>query len=507
MTYGITRGAMSDAEVSKAMEEKPAESVGGDYQKSMGLEGADQQAAQLKAQDDAFGIDGAKATADSLNYAANDPTPASAQGLTTRYSMFGKDSDTPLSPEQVDEARMSKVADIYTKYGMADKGLAMKKQVSDSQRQRTADARQVVTDAREGERFDHEKKGWAAKEAETARNADVRAGLTAAFKGQREAVEGSDNAARYQADLAGAENGRSLEATIRASAGPDATPDEIDTAIAAFRQSIGDATSAHNAAGMGNLYKQMAQTYGEIGQDPEKAMKFMQMADAEGVPKLIEAAKTGNVDAMNKLWNSTGQARGIVKSIGQNKTTGDLLAVVIDPYSGKRIGVGKPGQEFVNITQLERSMMSAADVAKMRKTEADIAQSNASATASYANADQSRASAGKARAETSGVSIENDYMRTHGGEKPAKASDAKEKELNFNDTREVLGDLKSDRISQLTGKVTVIPNTERENRYMAYLKATGKKNTAQTAIEWKSADSKAQAPRPSKPFDPKAFMH
>lgn len=492
MTYGITRGVMSDSEVASAMAEKATESMAGDYQKSMGLEGADQQAAQLKAQDEAFGVEGAKSTAGALNSNAADTTPASAAGLTTRYSMFSQDSDKPFTQDQVNEMRMSKVADIYAKYGMSDKALALKKQVSDSQRQRT-------TDAREGERFDREKKKWAADDADAARTAAVKGGISAAFKGQREAVEGSDNYATYQSDLAGAVEGRGLEATIRANAGPDATQDEIDSAVEAYRQSIGDATAQHNAAGMGNLYKQMAGLYGEIGNDPEKAMKFMQMADAEGVPKLIEAAKAGNVDTMNKLWNSTGQARGIVKSIGQDKKTGDLHAVVIDPYSGKRIGANG----FVNITAMERAMMSAAEVAKLRETESKIGENEAQASSA-------RAAAGKYGAEAEQARIENRILNET-GEKPT-AGGGKGYKVEASEVSAALGTPVLNRRgipeTDANGKPLYSRNVEEENRFYKWMKENKIKDTNEALARWMAGDKPAPAPkpRPAAPFDPKAFM-
>lgn len=428
------------------------------------------------------------------------PTELAAprQGI-TKYRMLGTESDKPLTSDQIDDIRTSKLADVYAKHGLIDKSLALKDKLRSSQRQRAADAR-------EDERFGREKKKWAAEDADAARTAAVKGGISAAFKGQREAAEGSDNFANYQADLAGAVEGRGLEATIRANAGPDATQDEIDAAVAAYRQSIGDATAQHNAAGMGNLYKQMAGLYGEIGNDPEKAMKFMQMADAEGVPKLIEAAKSGNVDAMNKLWNSTGQARGIVKSIGQDKKTGDLYAVVIDPYSGKRIGANG----FVNITAMERAMMSAAEVAKLRETESKIGENEAQATAAYANADQSRAGAAKARAETAQVGEETRILRET-GEKPTPGG-GKGYKVEASEVSAALGTpvLSSNGKPVLDGNDRPVyrRNVEEENRFYKWMKENRLRDTNEALARWMAGEKPAPAPKPAPktPFDPKAFM-
>lgn len=421
------------------------------------------------------------------------PTELAApkQGI-TKYRMLGTESDKPLTSDQIDDIRTSKLADVYAKHGLIDKSLALKDKLRSSQRQRAADAR-------EDERFGREKKKWAAEDADAARTAAVKGGISAAFKGQREAVEGSDNYATYQSDLAGAVEGRGLEATIRANAGPDATQDEIDSAVEAYRQSIGDATAQHNAAGMGNLYKQMAGLYGEIGNDPEKAMKFMQMADAEGVPKLIEAAKAGNVDTMNKLWNSTGQARGIVKSIGQDKKTGDLHAVVIDPYSGKRIGANG----FVNITAMERAMMSAAEVAKLRETESKIGENEAQASSA-------RAAAGKYGAEAEQARIENRILNET-GENPT-AGGGKGYKVEASEVSAALGTPVLNRRgipeTDANGKPLYSRNVEEENRFYKWMKENKIKDTNEALARWMAGDKPAPAPklRPAAPFDPKAFM-
>lgn len=416
---------------------------------------------------------------------------APAQGV-TRYKLFDTESDKPLTPEQIDDIRTSKLADVYARHGLTDKSMALRDKLRETQRQRTKDAQAA-------EEFGWKKKDRASAEATAARDAAVKSGIAGAFKDQRTAAEASDNAAAYQSDLAGAMNGRSLEATIRANAGPGATQDEIDAAVAAYRQSIGEATAQHNAAGMGNLYKKMAGIYGEIGQDPEKAGKFLQMAEAEGVPKLIEAAKGGNVDAMNKLWNTTGQARGIVKSIGQDKKTGDLMAVVIDPYSGKPIGANG----FVNITAMERAMMSAADIAKLRETESKIGENEAQAASAYASADSSRASASKARAETEQVGEETRILRAT-GEKPT-AGGGKGYKVEASEVSAALG------TPVLNGKPLYSRNVNEENAFYGWMKTNGIKDTNEGLARWLSGDRAgvmrvSAPPPPSKPFDPKAFM-
>jgi hypothetical protein len=502
LTSSITGALMQSGmnkEVAETMASKATEDIGGDDQKSMGLDNAGEQADQLKAQDAEFGKAGAESTAGALNSNTADPTPASAAGLTTRYKMLGAESDTPFTQAQTDDLRMGKVADIYAKHGLLDKSMALKDKLTASQRQRTSDER-------EAKRFARDEKGWVAADAEATRAAAVKGGIAEAFKGQREAEAGSAAAGQYQTDIAGVVEGKGIEATIRASAGPDATKDEIDAAVEAYRQSIGDATAQHNAAGMDTMYKQMASVYGEIGQDPEKALKFVKMAEAEGVPKLIEAAKAGNVDAMNKLWNSSGHGRGIVKSIGQDKKGGDLYAVVIDPYTGKRIGANG----FVNITAMEKAMMSATDIAKLRETESKIGENEAQAASAYANADQSRAGAGKARAETSQVNAETKIL-TETGEKPA-AGGGKGYKTEAAEVSAALGTPVLNRRgvpeTDANGKPLYSRNADEERAFYKWMKANKIKDTNEGLSRW-MAGEKPAAPakaRPAAPFDPKAFM-
>ncbi len=321
MGFGMTtkiadafKKAGIDKDVADALATKATESVGGDYQKTMGLDAAPEQAAQLQAQDAAFGKDGAQATAAALNSNTADPTPASAQGLTTKYSLMGTDSSTPFTPSQADTIRMQKVADIYAQNGMLDKAMEIKDKLRMQQRQETQDAQS-------SERFAHEQKGWKSADATAERDAAVRSGISDTFKTQHEADQGSKDYATYARDMANATQGNGMDATIRANAGPNATPSEIKAAIADYHRSLDDATRQHNAAGHAQMYQKQAQVFGEIGGDPVKAAAALKMADAEGLPQLIQKLKQGDVDGANQLWNSTGQGRGIVTSVGKDNRT------------------------------------------------------------------------------------------------------------------------------------------------------------------------------------------
>lgn len=502
MGFGMTtkiadafKKAGIDKDVADALATKATESVGGDYQKSMGLDAAPEQAAQLQAQDAAFGKDGAQATADSLNSNTADPTPASAQGLTTKYSLMGTDSNTPFTPSQADTIRMQKVADIYAKNGMLDKAQAIKDKLREQ-------SRQDMQDAQQAEKFAREKKGWAASDATAARENAVRAGVSDAFKTQREAAQGSQDYAKYEGDLAGAVQGKGIDAAIRANAGPDATPDEIDAAIAAYHGSLDDATRSHNAAGMANLYKTQAQVFGEIGGDPAKAQAALKMADAEGVPQLIEALKAGKVDEANQLWNSTGQGRGIVKSVGTDKNTGDLHAIVIDPYSGQRIGPNG----YVNVSAMERALMSAQEVAKLNESDSKIAENKAQTASAYAGVDEKRASADKSRAETAQTKEETAYFKEH-GHKPSKEGGGYKVEAG--EVSNALGSQVTDSRGRpqtdLNGRPLIQRNLPEERAFYKWMNDNGIKDTNEGLAKWQSGAREAAMPKPAAP-KPKAAV-
>lgn len=468
-----------DKDVADAMATEAAKTVGGDYGKSMGLEGADQQAAQLREQDNAFGMEGASSTANALNSNAADPTKAGTGGLSERYSLFGQESDKPFTQEQTDAARMSRVADIYVKHGLTDKAFALKDKIK--------------ADSRSDKEFTRKEAGWAKEDAADARAAAVQQGITGAFSDQQAAKQGSADYATYQGDIAKVTEGKGIDAVIRENAGKDATAAQIDAAIEAYRGSLDDATQQHNAAGMKNLYEQQAKVFGAIGGDPVKAAAALKLAESEGVPQLIESLKAGNVDEANRLWNSSGQGRGIIKNVVRDNKSGDMIATVIDPYSGAK--------SYQNISAMERALMSAEQVAKLRETESKIGENQAQAAAAYANADQSRAGAGKARAETAGVGLENDYMRTHGGEKPSKAGDSKGYKVDGSEVMKQLGSPVMDARGRpvLDGNQNPLYNRNQaeERAFYTWMDKSGIKDTNEGLARWLAGARDTAMPKPA----------
>lgn len=486
LTNGLATSLMQSGmnkEVAEAMASKATETIGGDYQKEMGLNAAPEQAEHLKAQDADFGKDGASVTADALNSNAADKTPASAQGLTTRYKMLGAESDKPFTADQTDDLRMSKVADIYAKNGLLDKSTTIRDKLRENRRQ-------TATDERATEEYGWKKEDRATKVTDLARDNAVKQGLSRVVTDNLAAQDGSKNAAAYQGDLAGLVEGKGLDATIRAEATKNgATPDETDAAVAAYRGSMDDATAQHNAAGMDKMNKQFASIYAGIGNDPDKAMKFLQMAEAEGAPKLIAALKDGKVDIANQLWNGQGNSKGdIVKSVGPNPKTGDTMAEVVNAYSGKK--------RFVNVSVMERALMSAADIAKLRETESKIGENDAQRVSALANAGQSNASAGKSRAETVGINLDTEITRKT-GEKPR--SGGEKTNLQFTEVRAALGDVTQVK-NPLTGKMesTVVPNPAREAEFFQALDASGEKNVEKFLVKHLAKPKPAAAAKPAK---------
>jgi hypothetical protein len=414
-----------------------------------------------------------------------------SSGISKRYRMFDVESDKPLTQEEVDDLRMSRMADVYTKHGQNDRAFAIKEHLSKTQRQRKQDARA-------DEEFTWKKEDRAADKANSDREAAVRQGITKTWANKGEADPASDDAAAYQRSMVGVVEGKGLESAIRKAAGPNATKDEIDAAIEAYRGSLDEATASHNAAGMSNLYKQQAQIFGEIGGDPTKAAEALKLAEAEGLPKLIQALKSLDIDGANKLWNTTGQGRGIVKSVGKDSKSGDLFAEVIDPYSGKKIGANG----YVNISAIERAMMSAQDAAKMRETESKIGENDAQAQSARAAAGKYGAEAEQSRAETN--RIRNGL---------SKSGDAK---VEGSEVSSVLGTPAVDRkgkplFDPVTGRQQINRNMAEEDAFYRWMAREGLNDTNAALLRWKSGEREAnmpkpEKPKPAKPFNPEEFM-
>ena len=234
----------------------------------------------------------------------------------------------------------------------------------------------------------------------------------------------------------------------------------------------------------------------ELAKNVAKLRKQLKskMAEAEGVPKLIEALKAFDIDGANKLWNSTGQGRGIIKSVGKDSRSGDLFAEVIDPYSGQKIGANG----FVNISAIERAMMSAQDAAKMRETESKISENEAQAESARAAAGKHGAEAEQSRAETN--RIRNGL---------SKSGDAK---VEGNEVSSVLGTPAVDRkgkplFDPITGRQQINRNLAEEDAFYRWMAKEGLNDTNAALLRWKSGERDANMPKaqPKKPSKPLTF--
>lgn len=401
-TYKMTRGVMQDRDMSDAAGAKQTD------EKFFTVEQGEQLDAVANAKDEngkAFYnvnatedgkyqvtpnkevFDARGASADLTNSTANiDPGQ--------RFTFQGKTRDTAFTEAEQDTGRMNAMAGVYSKYGDPVKALDMRQKAGQIEMQGVQKLaaeqgleigkRQLAAadlTARQGVR------------TEAASNAIMEAGqaqsAAAAQSGDQsrflQGITGSvgvDGVARdvranpANAGAAKMAGGMGVEAMIRANAGPNATESELQQAMTAYRHSIGDAQANQNAAGMGELYKRQGEIWNNVGGDPVKAAAAYKMAEAEGLPQVIEKLKAKDVDGANKIWNSTGQGKGIITQVLQNEK-GGMMAVVVDPFTGK--------SQTVSVSDMERQMMSLKEQAGLNASEASTVASGQAVLASKNN--------------------------------------------------------------------------------------------------------------------------
>lgn len=427
-TYKMTRGVMQDRDMSEAAGAKQTEDKG------FTVEQGEQLDAVANAKDEngqAFYnvnatedgkyqvtpnkevFDARGASADLTNSTANiDPGQ--------RFTFQGKTRDTAFTEAEQDTGRMNAMAGVFSKYGDPVKALDMRQKAGQIEAQglqkRIAEQGLALGETQISAAKRAEVAG---ARQESASNAIMEAGqaqATAAAQAPDQSrflqgiagsvgVEGVARDVKANPANAGAAKvagSMGVEAMIRANAGPNATESELQQAMTAYRQSIGDAQANQNAAGMGELYKRQGEIWNNVGGDPVKAAAAYKMAEAEGLPQVIERLKAKDVDGANKIWNSTGQGKGIITQVLQNEK-GGMMATMVDPFTGK--------SQTVSVSDMERQMMSLKDQAGIRASDKAIESADQSIAASKANVIQGEAQTRIAQANAAGAAAERGAAR------------------------------------------------------------------------------------------------
>lgn len=106
--------------------------VSGDTKAALNLPTAPAQAAQLDAQDQGLGLSAVQSTADALNSNTNDPTQASTAGLSSNYTVGGKNFDTQdAAKAYLPLAQADARAKVYTDVGDWKSGALIRSSAQD----------------------------------------------------------------------------------------------------------------------------------------------------------------------------------------------------------------------------------------------------------------------------------------------------------------------------------------------------------------------------------------
>lgn len=414
-TYTTTRGVLQDRDMAKAANASVTEDTGFVAEQGEQLNAIanakDEQGNNFynvsATEDGKYQVTPNKQVFEARGAGADMTNSVSEIAPGARYSILGQTRDKPFTDNEQDSIRTRAMAGVFSKYGDPAKAMQLRTQAGqlDNQALQAQQAQQGL----ELGKFQigaAERASRAGARQDAATEAITEAGLK-----QSEAAAQSGNYSQYQRDLARAvspggkpgEDGiadavranpnnasvakiagsQGVEAMVRANAGPGANESEIQQAITAYKQSIGDAQANQNAASMKSLYEHQSKIWNGVGGDPVRAAAALKMAEAEGMPQVIEQLKAGNVDAANKIWNSSGQGKGIITEIGKDGK-GNLYATIIDPFSGQ--------QSRESVTDMERQLLSLKELTGIKAGEANIAQSEAGVRASEANIVQGQAS-------------------------------------------------------------------------------------------------------------------
>lgn len=371
-TYKMARGVMQDRDMAAAAGEKQTEDTG------FTVEQGEQLDAVANAKDEnGNAFYNVNATEDGKYQVTPNKAVFEARGASEdltnstanidpgqRFTFQGKMRDTAFTEAEQDQGRMNAMAGVYSKYGDPVKALDMRQKAGQLEMQGVQ--KQAAEQGLALGKLQIQ--GAERANADGERQDAVRNELSQAAQAQTAAAGNAGNYGAYQSSMAKVVAGKGIEGMVRANAGPNASESEIQQAIAAYKQSVGDAQSNQNSASMQELYKHQGQIWGGVGGDPVKAAAAYRMAEAEGMPKVIEALKANDVDGANKIWNSSGQGKGLIKDTWKDKD-GNLSATVIDPFSGKA--------STVNVSDMERQLLSLRDQLGMKKDEQVIEASKA----------------------------------------------------------------------------------------------------------------------------------
>lgn len=482
-TYTMTRGVMQNRDLAKVADAKATQDTG------FVAEQGDQLDAIANAKDEngkpfynvaatedgKYQVTPNKAVFDARGADAELTNSTSEIAPAARYSILGETRATPFSDQEQDSIRTRAMAGVFSKYGDPVKAMQLRTQAGqlDNQALQAQQAQQGL-ELGKLQIAGAERANKAGERQDAATDAITEAGLK-----QSEAAAQSDNYSQYQKDLVSTVKGRGVEAMVRANAGPDASESEIQQAIAAYKQSIGDAQANQNAASMKSLYEHQGQIWNGVGGDPVKAAAAYKMAEAEGMPQVIEQLKSGNVDAANKIWNSNGQGKGIITQVGKDGK-GNLYATVIDPFSG--------ASSHVNVSDMERQLLSLKELTAVKAGEANIAQSQAAirqGDARVANDTRStNAAVARSGVETANARAELDYMRKNGVKMPSAASGGGNYKVEMGEVAQALGTPATNRdgsplTDPMTGRQVINRNPQKEQAFFAAMDSAGIKDTNQ----------------------------
>lgn len=510
-TYTMTRGVMQNRDMAKAADAKVTQDTGfvaeqGDQLDAI-ANAKDEQGNNFynvsATEDGKYQVTPNKAVFEARGADAELTNSTSEIAPAARYSILGETRATPFSDQEQDSIRTRAMAGVFSKYGDPVKAMQLRTQAGqlDNQALQAQQAQQGL-ELGKLQIAGAERANKAGERQDAAMDAITEAGLK-----QAEAAGRSGDYSQYQQDLARAvgaggkpgEGGiadalranphnasvakiagsRGVEAMVRANAGPGASESEIQQAITAYKQSIGDAQANQNAASMKALYEHQGQIWNGVGGDPVKAAAAYKMAEAEGLPQVIEQLKVGNVDAANKIWNSTGQGKGIITQVGKDGK-GNLYATMVDPFSGE--------SSTVPVSDMERQLLSLKEQIGIKASEANIAQSQAAirqGDARVANDTRStNAAVARSGVETANARAELDYMRKNGVKMPSAASGGGNYKVEMGEVAQALGTPATNRdgsplTDTMTGRQAINRNPQKEQAFFAAMDSAGIKDTNQ----------------------------
>lgn len=491
-TYSMTRGVMQDRDLAKVADAKVTEDKG------FVVEQGEQLAAIADAKDDnGQPFYNVTATEDGKYQVTPNKPVFEARGAdaeltnstaeiapAARYSILGETRDKPFTEQEQDGIRTRAMAGVLSRYGDPRGAMQLRTQ-----------AGQLEAQALQAQQAQQGLELGKLQIAGAQRQAAATDAIAEAGQQQAEAAKHSGDYSRYQSELAAVVNGRGVEAMVRQAAAPGTSESEIQQAIDAYKQSIGDAQANQNAASMKNLYQHQAQIWNGVGGDPVKAAAALRMAEAEGMPQVIEQLKAGNVDAANRIWNSSGQGKGIITQIGKDGQ-GNLYATIVDPFSGQ--------SRKENVSAMERQLLSLKELTAVNAGEANIAQSEAAIRQGDARVANdtltTKAAVARSGVETAAAKAELDHIRKYGVKMPSAGSGgAGNYKVEMGEVAQALGTPATDRdgsplTDPLTGRQVINRNPQKEQAFFAAMDAAGIKDTNQGLALFMAGKLGAQAP-------------